>query len=305
MRINLNQLHVFYLAGRHKNMAEAAKRLYVSAPAVTMQIKKLEQWLGFPVFQRGHGELQFTERGRALYDAVKPLFFDLSGLERYIQDLVQTEEVELKLGTHHLPGNYFIPDLIAYVHAKYPKLKVRMELGTQDRLLEELAQQKLDLALMIGDLPPDVKCKTLHLFDEELVLVTAADSELAKLESVQAKDLASIPLILQQKGAGARRAVLDFLSAHGVPPNIRLENLSSDVIKQFLPKMEAAALIGRFIVQKELDDGVFHEIRLEVDKPPVSRFYLAYMDSQYIPLKVRYFLSGVAGFKPHFRTFAE
>lgn len=302
MRINLNQLSVFYLVGRHKRMAEAAKILYVSTPAVTMQIKNLERWLGFPVFERGQGLLRFTERGRALYDAIEPLFCNLDELERYIQDLVQTEEVELKLGTHHLPGNFFIPDLIAHVHAKYPNLKVRMELGTQDRLLEELERQKLDLALMIGELPPDAKCKAVHLFDETLVLVTAAGSEFAKLESVRIKDLASIPIILQQKGAGARRAVLEFLARHNVQPNILLENLSSDVIKQFLPKMEAVAMIGRFIVQKELDEGVFHEIRLETDTPPVSSFYLAYMDSQYVPMKVRYFLSGVAGFKPKFRT---
>ena len=305
MRINLNQLSVFYCAGRYKKMAEAAKALYVSTPAVTMQIKKLEQWLGFTVFERGQGPLRFTERGQALYDAIQPIFSNLDELGQYIQDLVQSEEMVLKLGTHHLPGNYFIPDLIAHVHEKYPALRVHMELGTQDWLLEELLAQRLDLALIVGDLPAGDKYKTKHLFDQDLLLVTAAGSSLGTRASIRAEDLGSVPLILQQKGTGARRTVLEFLDRQGVRPTILLDNLSSDVIRQFLGKMDAAAFISRFIVQKDLDAGLLHEIALETDAPPLTRFYLAYLDSQYIPMKIRYALSGVDGFSPSFRTVAS
>lgn len=302
MRINLNQLCVFYLVARHKSMTAAANLLYVSKPAVTMQIKKMEGWLGFPVFERLQNELRLTERGKALYNAIEPIFSKLEELELYIEDIVRTEEVEIKLGTHHLPGNYFIPDLIAHVQTKYPKLKVQMELGTQDELLEKLFQQKLDLALFIGDLPEDAKCRTIHLFDQDLVLVVAAGGELSKIECVSAqKDLAAVPLILQQKGTGALRAVLGFLETHRVKPNILFDNLSSDVIKQFLLKMQAGAFISRFIVQKELDAGLFHEIKI-LEESPICRFQLAYLDKQYIPMKIEHFIDGIAGFTPDFQA---
>ncbi len=297
MRVNLNQMCVFYLAARHKSMVAAAKILYVSPPAVTMQVKKMETWLGFSVFERGLGELRLTPRGKALYDIVAPMFDGLEELERNIHDLVQEEGGELRLGAHHLPANYFIPDMLAKVREKYPALKVSLELGTQDRLLEKLFQQQLDLVIIVGNPSPDAKCRLVHLFDEEWPLVTAAGHNLGKLDYVSAQDLGSIPLILQQKGTGARQAVLGFLRRHNVQPNITFDNLSSDVIKPFLQKMEAVAFIGRSIAQKALNEGLLHEINI-VEGPLVCHFQLAYMDNQYIPVKISQFLAGITGFTP-------
>lgn len=299
MRVNVNQLRVFYLAARHKSMTKAANILYVSTPAVTMQIKKLEGWLGFSVFERSQNEIRLTERGQRLYTAVEPIFNNLDDIERYIEEMMQTVEVEIRLGTHHLPGNYFISDLIAYAQTKHPNLKVQIELGTQDALLEQLFQQELDLAVIIGDLPEEKQCRTVHLFDEELLLVTAAESTLGTICSLSIKELDAIPLILQQRGTGVRRNVLDFLNDHDIHPPILQENLSSDVIKQFLHKMPAAAFISRFIVQKELDMGTLHEIRVVEGVPP-TQFYLAYLNSTHIPAKIKHFLSGIVGFTPDF-----
>ena len=302
MRINLNQLGVFYLVGRHKKMAAAAKILYVSTPAVTMQIKNLESWLGFSVFKRGGGALTFTERGKALFDIIEPLFLEFEKLEYCLQDLVQTEEVTLTLGTHHLPGSYFLFDLITHVQAKYPKLRVQTELGTEAMLLEALVQKKIDLALVAGGLPDSKTYKAVHLFDQDLVLVASAGSQLGKLTSIAVSDLAQVPLILQEKGSGPRRVLFEFLHRHGVQPNILLDNFSSDVIKQFLPTMEAAAFISRFVVQKELDAGLLHEIAVIADIPPVCRFYLVYLDAPHIPAKIKDFFSAVEGFSPKLLT---
>lgn len=299
MRVNVNQLRVFYLAAWHKSMTKAAHVLYVSTPAVTMQIKKLESWLGFPVFERSPNELRLTERGQRLYTSVEPLFAHLDDIERYIQELMQAVEVEVRLGTHHLPGNYFISDLIAYVQTTYPNLKVRIELGTQDALLEKLFQQELDLAVIIGDMPEEKQCRTVPLFDEDLLLVTATESTLGKIGSLSIKELNAIPLILQQRGTGVRRNVLDFLREHDIHPPILQDNLSSDVIKQFLHKMPAAAFISRFIVQKELDAGSLHEIRVVEGVPP-TQFYLAYSNSTHLPVKIKHFLAGIVGFTPDF-----
>jgi len=159
------------------------------------------------------------------------------------------------------------------------------------------------VVLVAGD-PPNNECyKAVHLFDQDLVLVAATGSKLGKL-ALAAKDLADVPLILPQRDSGPRRAVLAFLSRHDVKPNILLENLTADVIKKFLPKMEAASFIIRSDVQKELDEGLLQEIPFIVDKPPVSRFCFVYMEAKYIPIKIKNFLACIEGFSPKFRTFA-
>lgn len=301
MRVNLNQLYVFYLAARHKSLKAAAGLLYVSPPAVTMQVKKLENWLGFAVFERGQGELRLTERGQELYAVVEPVLGGLDALERQIDDLMRNEESVIRLGAHHIPANYFIPDLIAHVRSNVPTLKIQMELGTQDSLLEKLFQQKLDLALIIDDPPEGLPCKVFHLFDVEVALVVAADGEYGKIDSISVKDIKEIPLILQQKGTGALRSVLQLFDEYGVQPNILFENISSDVIKTFLLKAPSGALIGRFIAQKELDEGIFHEIKI-VERTPTYSFNLIYSDNQNVPPKLERFFTGAAGFSPIFKS---
>lgn len=301
MRVNLNQLNVFYLVARQRSMADAAKVLYVSAPAVTMQIKKLENWLGFPVFERVRGSLSLTERGQSLYAALDPVFSKLDELEHYLQHTVQTEEIEIRFGFYHIAGVYFVPDLTAHIRARFPRLKVKMEMGTMDELLEMLAQQKLDIILIIGEPPQNMKFRQEHVFDHEVALVTGAQSEYAQITSIPVKEVAKIPLLLQLKGTGSRLAVLEYLEKHAVEPNILVDGISSDVIKQFLLQMPACSFIGRYIVRKELEEGLLHEIQIP-EGLPVCRFHLVYLNSPHIPMKVRDFIAGAANFSPNTGT---
>jgi|GEM_PF-1270473 len=303
MRVNLNQLCVFYLTARHNSMTVAADLLYVSKPAVSMQIKKMEDWLGFPLFERESGKLRLTERGQGLYEVLEPIFGNLEKLEQYIHSLVQAEEVELKLGTHHLPGNYFIPDLISHAYSKYPRLKLQMELGTQDALLEKLLQHKLDLVLMIGAPPPAMHCRSVPLFAVNLALVTAAGNAYSKLNAISVKELPNLPLILPQRGTGARSTLLQFFTKHEVQPNVLQDNISSDVGKQFLLREPSCAFIARFIVERELNEGLFHEIKV-AEGLPVFHFHIAYLDRQYLPIKILDFIEAIRGFSPRFPTLA-
>lgn len=302
MRINLNQLYVFYLVARHKSMAAAAKLLFVSRPAITMQIKKIEEWLGFPVLERESKGLTLTKKGNQLFTMVESSFKHLEEQEKLILDMVQDKEHEIRLGTHHLPGNYFIPDLLAFAKTKKPNITIQMQLGIQDDLLEKMLQQKLDVILLIGkEIPEEKNLTIIPLFEEPLILVSSISGVFSQVDSISVTDLQNIPIILQQKGSGARRAVIDFLAAHGIEPNIVWDNLSSDVIKQFLPNSNACALVGRFIVQKELDEHILHEITI-TDASPTFQFYLAYVDTPYTPQRVKDFIAGISGFSPKFHN---
>lgn len=295
--MNLNQLSVFYLAARHRRMTDAARALYVSTPAVTMQIKKLENWLGFTVFERRHGDLLLTERGQELYEKIEPIFSQLEALEHYLESVVRMEEMEVRFGFYHIAGIYFVPDLIAHMRSRFPKMVVKMEMGTKDALLEKLTQQQVDVILIIGKPPAGIKCGFTHLFDEEFALVTDKNGKLGNIESISVKELGRIPLMLQQEGTGALNAVREYLEKHSVEPNILLKNISSDVTRQFMPKMLSGAFVGRFIVQKELASGKFHEIKIR-EGNPAAHYYLVYPDTPELPKKLKNFISAAEGFSP-------
>lgn len=299
MQINLTRLHVFYLSALHGSMKKAAEKLCVSPPAVTMHIRNLEEELGMPLFARKQGGLLLTEQGKKLYDLVEPMFRPLDDIERYLTDLVSGENRELRFGTHHLNASYFVPDLLAHVRDLHPELSIQMTLGVQDVLLEKLAGHQLDLVLIIGEPPQDTRFQAVPLFDMEMVPVTAHPTLFAS-GNASMQELDGMPLLLQQRGDGARKTVMGWFGRFGVRPDILLDDLSSDVIKQFLPRHRALSFIGRFIVQRELDSGLFREISLQEGLPILS-FHIVH-NSAPVSRPVRQFLESIQSFSPAFRT---
>ena len=114
------------------------------------------------------------------------------------------------------------------------------------------------------------------------------------------QEMDGVPLLLQQRGGGARKTVLDWFERFGVRPDILLDDLSSDIIKQFLPQYRALSFIGRFIVQKELTSGTFREISL-LEGFPSLRFHIVH-NAAPISRPVRQFLESIRSFSPSFST---
>ena len=299
MQVSLTRLHVFYLTALYGSMKKAAEKLYVSPPAVTMHIRNLEEELGLPLFARKQGGLLLTEQGKKLYDLVEPMFRQLDGIERYLDDLVSGEHRELRFGTHHLNANFFIPDLLAHVRTLHPELSMQMTLGVQDVLLEKLAAHQLDLVLIIGEPPQDARFQAVPLFNVEMVPVTAHHALFASA-TASMQEMDGVPLLLQQRGGGARKTVMDWFERFGVRPDILLDDLSSDVIKQFLPRYRALSFIACFIVQQELDSGLFRRITLR-EGFPILRFHIVH-NAAPVSRPVRQFLESIRSFSPSFRT---
>ena len=294
MYVNLNQLRAFYTAARNRSMAAAADRLHVSPPAITMQIKKLEEWLGFPLFCRSRPGLELTEQGQTLYTLAATVFDNVEHLERQVEEMVGKRERELLFGTYHIPARYVMPHLLAHARRTCPGLRIRMTLGTQEESLERLRRRDLDVALLVSP-PPLPRIKTVLLCRETVPLVVAADSSLCEREVIDVRELGRLPLILQQRGTGFVQAVRDYLQQHGVAPCIAMEDLSSDIVKQFLLQDEGAAFITRFAIQKELDEGTLREIRIAEGGPTIE-FSLAYLDQQYLSPGLQQFLDSLSEF---------
>lgn len=273
MHIGLNKLYVFYLAARYGSMKKAAARLYVSPPAVTMQLRKLEEETGLQLFARPRSPLRLTRHGEELYSQLAPVFQRLDEVRQRLADMARVENRVLRLGAHHLPARYFMPDLIGLARERQPTLRVRITLDIQDLLLEKLLSHELDLALIIGE-PPDARFAAVPLCTADLLLVTARP-DLAPSGRLRLRDLNGMPMLLQQHGSGARRTIQDWLRRAGVRPEIRMDNMSSDVLKQFLPRVPSVAFIARFIAQEDVDAGRLRELVLEdAVEPPHFLFQL-------------------------------
>jgi LysR family glycine cleavage system transcriptional activator len=112
MQINLNQLRAFYMAVHYKSISTAAEQLYVTPAAVSMQIKKLEQWLGKRLLERSGNTFTVTEEGMALQAYAQNIFNEVERLEHNIMVRRRDQAGELRIGMHHFPAQYFMPTIL-------------------------------------------------------------------------------------------------------------------------------------------------------------------------------------------------
>ncbi|WP_415719335.1 LysR family transcriptional regulator [Maridesulfovibrio sp.] len=275
MKINLNQLRCFYLAAKDKSISKAAESLFVTPSAVTMQIKKLERWTGFKLLIREGNSLRLTPDARIVYKQAEKVFREAEILEVQLGKMMNSRSHEVLIGAHHILAKYVLPNLIALIKKMHPNLNVKMVLDTVPNLIKRLQANEVDFVLS-ASLPYAPGFKTIHLFSEELALVALHDSKLVKKKKITPKAIGSIPMLLQEKNI---YIVDEFIKKKVGEPNVAMDNISADVIKQFIHQDIGVAILMRFTVQHEIDEDIFQEI--EVDGGlPVADFALAYLDEK-------------------------
>ena len=287
MHINLNQLRSFYFTATLGSVSEAAKVLYVTPSAVTMQIKNLERWLDLRLLIRKGNTLRMTRDAEGIYAHAEKIFREVDALEAMIANQVLSQKGEVIIGAHYIPAKYILPKLMAQIKRLHPNLNVKMVLDAVPKLFDRLQKNELHF-VMTASLPPRARVKSISLFPEDLVLVTLKGSKHVGKLRIPAHDIASIPLLLQERGIAF---ATDYLDAVGVTPKVVImEDLSADVIKQLILQDMGGAFLMRFVVQEELDRGVFQELEV-TDGLPVAEFFLAFIDEKTFPPDIRALVS--------------
>ncbi len=278
MQINLNQLRCLYMAARHKSMAEAAARLFVSPPAITMQIKKLEQALGMKLVFRQNNELRLTEQGKRVYAHAVSIFEQVEKLEKTLEGMAE-RGMELLIGVYHIPAQYLMPALLDHLQRLCPSLRVRMILGTQAESLRRLSQHEVHCAL-VADTGQKEQFKALPICRDRLLLIAAQNSSWISSSQIVAKELNHIPLLLPQQGTGILAKIEHFLKQHQIEPQVAMADISGDVIKQFIARDAGLGFLLVNLVRRELADGVLREITIEEGNPQVQFFLVMHANHQ-------------------------
>jgi len=149
MRINLNQLRAFFLATREKSITKAAESLYVTQPAVTMQIKSLEQDLGVKLFRKYGKSLDLTAAGKVLFSYAEKVFEIVEEMEYVLKGHAASTQGSLTIGTTRSFARHLMPDLLSRFQKRFPEVKVILKVGSS----QEIADGVLDFKYDVGTMP--------------------------------------------------------------------------------------------------------------------------------------------------------
>jgi len=256
------RLKVFRTVATHLNFSRAAEELLLTQPAVTQQIKALEDEFGVPLFDRTGGRITLTPAGQALLPYAEKLKTLSEEARSTVANVSGKPGGQLALGASQTISHYVLPNMIAGFLRQNPRLAITVISGNTDAVLDALAEQKTQLALIEG---PALR-KDIHVepfMEDHLVLAVPADHEWANKE-VDPEKLKDASLLMREFGSGSRRVVENAFTQAGLKRKdlkIRMELDSTEAILSAVEAGLGVAFVSRWAVRNHLKLGTLRLAR--------------------------------------------
>ena len=272
LNFTLRQLQVFEKVASHLNYSRAAEELYLSQPAVSMQVKQLEENVGLPLFEQMGKKIFLTEAGRELLRYARSIAQQLAEMETVFDEMKGLEQGKLTLSVVNT-ANYFTPRLLAKFCQRHPNINVILQVANRDAVLKQLADNSTDLAIM-GQPPVGLDISADPFLDNPLVVIAAPNHPLASLKRIKLARLAQETFLSREPGSGTRSAMERIFSEHQIRPHISMEMETNEAIKQ--------------AVQAGMGLGILslHSIELELETKR-----LAVLNVEHFPLQRQWFVA--------------
>ncbi len=251
LHLTLRQLQVFESAATHLNFSLAAKQLYLSQPAVSMQIKQLEENIGLPLFEQMGKKVFLTEAGRELFQYSRNITQQLAEMEAVFDEMKGLGHGKLTISVVNT-ANYFTPQLLAKFNQRYPNINMNLQVANRDAVLKQLADNTTDLAIL-GQPPDDLDISAESFLDNPLVVIAAPDHPLAKLKRVKFAKLAEETFLSREQGSGTRSAMERVFAQHKIQPHISMEMETNEAIKQAVQAGMGLGILSLHSIALELE----------------------------------------------------
>jgi LysR family transcriptional regulator, transcriptional activator of the cysJI operon len=257
------RLKVFRSVAHHLNFSRAAEELLLTQPAVTQQIKALEEECGVPLFDRSGGHITLTPGGEALLPYAEKLKIAADEALAAVAGASGRNAGPLAIGASQTIGQYLLPNLIACFLRENPRVTVTAMSGNSDEMLEALISRRIQLALIEG---PALR-KDIHVepfMEDHLVLVVPASHEWAD-HNIDVSMLKNVPLLMREFGSGSRRVVENALTRAGIKKKELNTRMELDSTEGLLSAVEAGlgvTFVSRWTVRNQLALGTLKLARV-------------------------------------------
>jgi LysR family transcriptional regulator, cys regulon transcriptional activator len=249
--LNLQQLRFVQEAVRRQlNLTETAKALHTSQPGISKAILELEEELGIDIFVR-HGKRlrRVTEPGELVLQSIEVILREITNLRRIGEEFSLQDAGRLSIATTHTQARYVLPEPVAQLRRRYPKVQVSLHQGTPEQVASMLLDDVADIGLATESLSEVDQLITLPCYEWQHVLVFPAQHPLASVERPTLEQLAEHPLITYQAAFTGRRRIDLAFAQRRLRPNIALEAIDSDVIKTYVRSGLGVGIVAEMAVQ--------------------------------------------------------
>jgi DNA-binding transcriptional LysR family regulator len=275
--VTLRQLKVFEAVARLLSFSRAAEELHLSQPAVSMQVRQLEETVGLPLTEQIGKKVFLTAAGTELARHARVVAQQLREAEAAFDALKGLRSGRLVLGVVST-AKYFAPRLLASFRALHAEIELRLTAHNREVIVQQLADNQIDLAIM-GRPPQDIATHAEAFADHPLVIIAAPEHPLAELKRIDPERLAGEVFLIREPGSGTLSAMERFLSEHGIASVPTMEFASTETIKQAVMANMGIAFISQHTVGLEMTAGRLACLRVD-GLPVMRRWYVVQLQDK-------------------------
>jgi len=273
MILNMNQLRSFYVAASLKSISGAAQTLMVTPPAITIQVKQLEETIGIRLLVRDGNSIRLTDAGMSVFKRAEIIFQEIHEMEGFLEDMATGKTGELRIGCPEIPLKRLMP-VIDMFKKTYPGIRIIIDQGLNADMVKSVENHHNELAV-IRHRPSTSRLKIKIIWTDEVILIRSPKSVHLSAPEISVTQLSKIPLIIRREGSAVREVVFEYLRKFKVSPLIAMESASVDLLKEFVPQDNGAGFIERDAVNDELQNGTLQAVRI-LEGSPAIEFCIGY-----------------------------
>lgn len=270
------RLQVFHAVAKHLSFTKAADALFMTQPAVTFQIKQLEEQFNSRLFERGHARIALTPAGEIVLQYAEKILALTDEMETRVSELTGQMRGPLLVGASTTIAEFMLPRILGEFNSLYPQVRARLVVANSESIENRIAEHTLDIGLIEAEtknpgIGSEICCR------DEMVVICAPDYPLAGMPEVSPKTAQEYEFISREAGSGTREVTDSYFRAAGIAPDglkTLMELGSPEALKGVVGTGLGYAIVSRTVVQKELQLGTLAAIPLQ---PRLQRsLYLIY-----------------------------
>lgn len=280
--VTLRQMKVFAAVARHLSFTRAARELHLTQPAVSQQVKLLEEEVGMPLFEKIGRKVQLAPAGIELLRYASQTLELMRQATESLAAMRGLKRGVLKLGAVST-AKYFAPSLLSAFTPEYPEVTIKFDVGNREEVIKQMADNEIDLVIM-GRPPRELETIAAPFAKHPLVIIAAPDHPLAGRRRIPLKQLATQHFLIREEGSGTRASMEHVFRDRHVPFKVLMEVSSNETIKQAVMAGMGISFISAHTVGLELAAGKL--VCLDVVGLPIVRdWYVMHLrDKHLLPI---------------------
>jgi len=283
----LPQLHVFESSARLGSFARAAQELHLAQPTVSVQIKKLSETVGFPLFEQVGKRIYLTDAGQRVYAGCNDVFRALSSLEERLTEMRGLDSGHFQFAVTST-AKYFAPRLLGAFIQRYPGVETSLQIHNRSTLIERLRNNEDDL-YMFAHPPDQQEVMVQAILSNPLVVFARSDHPMAGEKDIAFARLANEPFLIREPGSGTRMATLKLFERQGLTPKIRMELSTNEAIREAILAGLGVSILSRYTFGLEPEQTKL--VCLDIEGFPFeSHWHFVYPVGKHLSVAARAFM---------------